>query len=75
MFKFIQFNLQNIDKKLDNSEKAKPAQETNDYTILAHFIPVNNIESINHFEMLIATDKDAVSQFVSISILSFFTDC
>lgn len=57
--------MESIDKKLDNPEKTQ-TPSANDYTILSHFIPVNNIESINHFEMLITTDIDAVAQFVSV---------
>ncbi|XP_051168773.1 uncharacterized protein LOC127286400 [Leptopilina boulardi] len=63
LFTIIHYNLQNIDKKLDNSERTQVSTTANDFTILSHFIPVNNIMSINHFEMLITTDNDAVIQF------------
>lgn len=72
LFTAIQFGIQTIDNKLDNTEKAKPIPEENDYTILAHFLPINNIESINHFEVLIKTDLDSVAQFVSTYIYTNF---
>lgn len=45
-------------------------QDDNYYSLLDHYLPINDVENINHFEMLIATDPDANRQFVS-KILSF----
>ena len=72
LFTAIQIGIQTIDNKLDNTEKTRPTPEENDYTLLAHFLPMNNIESINHFEVLIKTDLDSVAQFVSTISFKFF---
>ena len=41
------------------------ALDDNEFAILPHYLPMNDIESINHFEMLIASDAGAILQFVS----------
>lgn len=45
----------------------------NDFPIFTQFLPMNDIESINHFEMLIATNTEAVVQFVSWKTNFFIT--
>ncbi|XP_033231854.1 uncharacterized protein LOC117182852 [Belonocnema kinseyi] len=38
-------------------------KDDNYYSLLDHYLPINDVENINHFEMLIATDPDANRQF------------
>lgn len=71
LIKIVHFDIKDIGSKLDNLDKMKPVPNENDYTIISRYIPINNIEKINDFETLIITDREAVSQFVSIIIFAF----
>ena len=43
--------------------------DDNEYPLLDHLLPIDDVQNINHFETLITTDPEANRQFVSKTLL------